>query len=331
MKRFTFALIAVLCCIASKAAVSSVDDFVGIYTPEASGWEAISDYTTWTALSSSHEVEISKNADGTITISNLLGWNSTLVGTVDFDEQSISCAPTTLATWFTLAGADDATAYVVAQFDDDGIITFDNFQAWYGSTSYLYDGAEVKLTKAAAVTVDWTAVGTVSYYDYNNSDTPYRTAQATLTKYSGTDKYQYGLTMEGATASPSEMRFTVYEDSVGIRNGSQTAGYGGAWFYYVYDGNKSVWFDTSAGFTSFKGDENGGEFYVYHYAYNSTDNSLTYQGYFTFVWGDASGISTVASDKADKETPVYNISGVRVANPSEKGIYIKDGKKFLVK
>lgn len=49
--------------------------------------------------------------------------------------------------------------------------------------------------------------------------------------------------------------------------------------------------------------------------------------------GDVNAISNVnAADKANADAPVYNISGMRVnKNNLQKGIYIQNGKKFVVK
>ncbi len=44
-----------------------------------------------------------------------------------------------------------------------------------------------------------------------------------------------------------------------------------------------------------------------------------------------SGIRAVESVAAPQTGVVYNLRGMRVANPTEKGIYIRDGKKFVVK
>lgn len=48
--------------------------------------------------------------------------------------------------------------------------------------------------------------------------------------------------------------------------------------------------------------------------------------------GDASGIANVnAADKANADAPIYNLSGMRVnKNNLQKGIYIQNGKKFVV-
>lgn len=46
----------------------------------------------------------------------------------------------------------------------------------------------------------------------------------------------------------------------------------------------------------------------------------------------AAGISTVNVERsAVKDNIIYDLSGCRVAQPTKKGIYIMNGKKFIVK
>jgi hypothetical protein len=46
--------------------------------------------------------------------------------------------------------------------------------------------------------------------------------------------------------------------------------------------------------------------------------------------GDATGISRVAA-QAGKDDVWYNLSGQRISTPTKKGLYIKNGKKVIVK
>ena len=48
------------------------------------------------------------------------------------------------------------------------------------------------------------------------------------------------------------------------------------------------------------------------------------------VFDDATGISDVTAQPSAEDDAIYTLSGVRVANPT-KGIYIKNGKKMVVK
>lgn len=55
---------------------------------------------------------------------------------------------------------------------------------------------------------------------------------------------------------------------------------------------------------------------------------LTYKGFNA----DETGIqSAVKENAAAQDAPIYTLSGVRVQNASQKGIYIQNGKKFIVK
>jgi len=55
---------------------------------------------------------------------------------------------------------------------------------------------------------------------------------------------------------------------------------------------------------------------------------FTYKG---FTPKDPTAIQTIATEKVAEDAPVYNLNGVRVEAPVQKGIYIKGGKKFVVK
>ena len=46
---------------------------------------------------------------------------------------------------------------------------------------------------------------------------------------------------------------------------------------------------------------------------------------------NTTGIDSVENKKADEENVYYTLSGVRVINPTEKGVYIKNGKKVIIR
>ena len=55
---------------------------------------------------------------------------------------------------------------------------------------------------------------------------------------------------------------------------------------------------------------------------------------FTLSFGDdgpTTGISSINADGNAEKAPVYDLSGRRIAQPSGRGIYIKNGKKYFVK
>ncbi len=332
MKRFTLGLLAAFCCLMGHAAVESADDLVGNYTATNSGWEILTDYNNWTALTSSHEVTISKNNDGTITISNLLNFKQELTGTVDVEAKTITITPSTYKYYFTFADASDETQSVVGEIADDGTISFENFGAWYNNYSYIYEGATATLTKEAAPVVEWTVEGTITYTDKSKDDTAYYTGKTTLTKYNGSDKFDYSLKFDGPEATPSELKFKIYadEDSIGIANGQQITGYAGAYFYYVHSDNYSIWLETTKDYSSFSGDQNQGKLKLLCYSYTTKTSEEYVEGYLYFTWDSTAGIAAPTTAKSSVAAPIYDLAGRKVSHPSA-GIYIQNGKKFVVK
>lgn len=328
MKRFTLALLTAVCCLAGHASVSTVDDLVGVYSVQATGTENITSYSAATDMSTkTYSVEITKNADGTLAISNLLGFGSELTGTVDLAAKTISIAPG-LVGWATFASSatSDGSGSVTAEFTDEGVITVHDFAGWYYATNYISDGATVTLTKSS-VTLDWAVEGEIAYND-KTTDTNYYVGRTKLKKYSGIDSYDYTLKCD-AYATPSEIQFKVVDGAISIVNGYHSAGYSGAYFYYIYPDNYYVWLDTSDDCTSFAGDKDNGELNIYCYDYN-TKYSLIHEGFLSFKWGTYDGIAAPAAVKSSADAPIYDLSGRRVSKPST-GIYIQNGKKFVVK
>lgn len=332
-KRFTLAALAAACCLVSNAAVTSIDDVVGSYTAEASGWEGISDYTQWTAFSTGHDVKITKNESGTVNISNLLGFSQTLEATVDVEAKTVTIAPQKYYWYYTLADSTDVTKSVVGTIADNGDIKFTNFNVWYSGYTYFYTGAEVTLVKDLPGTEEWTVTGTLTYTDDSKEGTAYHTATTTLTKYTGATKYDYSLKFDGAEASPADLKIKVYNDgdSVAVANGSQTAGYNGGYFYSAYDGDYCIWLEGGAEGTSFKGTKDAGSLTLLCYDYATSTSSSYTTGKLNFVWDASAGVKSIGASKADDaNAPVYDLMGRRVLAPTT-GVYIKNGKKFVVK
>lgn len=332
MKRFTLAFMAALCCLMSHAAVESVDDLVGVYSVKATGEESVTNYDSPTDMSTkSYDVEIDKNSDGTITISNLLNFGSTLTGTVDLQKKTITIAPGAVS-WATFASSStaDGTGSVVAEFTDNGVISVYDFGAWCYEKNYMSDGAEVKLTKTE-IKKDWTVEGTISYSNYTDADWTqyeyYHTGTTTLTKYSGTEDYDYSLKFDYANASPNCIKFKVVDGNITITNGLQYEGYDGAYFYYTYPNNNYVWLETTKGYAAFDGDQNGGNMYILCYDYDDTPANI-HTGYLSFEWGTYNGIQAPIAAKSSVAAPIYDLSGRKVAHPSAGSIYIQNGKKF---
>ncbi len=324
IKKFTLAVFAALACLTANAQVTSVDDLVGTYTPNATGYEFIS-ATGWTSMTKDYEVTIEKNTDGTVQINNLLDLDDSFVGTVDLTKKTITIAPQTFATYYTFASGDSTD--VVAKISDNGTITFDDIDAYYSKYTYLYE-PYISLTKKVPATVDWTADGTLYYY---NGDELYHSAKGTITKYSGVTTYEYGVKLDGEDASPAEILFSYANDSVAIANGLQYTGYSGAYFNSAFEGNYTTWFDTTVGYSSFAGTQDGGTFMLYFYAYSDDSYTNYVEGQFYFKWGTEDGIKTVNTQKTDANAPIYDLAGRKVTSAKAPGVYICNGRKFVVK
>ncbi len=325
IKKFTLAVLTAVASLTASAQITNVSDLAGQYTPDASGEEYISAYA-WTSMDKVYTVDIADNTDGTVTITNLLDFGEKFVGAVDLSAKTITIQPTVFATYYTLANTTDTTA-VVATFDDAGTITFDNFSAYWSTYEYMWE-PKIVLTKEN-VTPVWTAEGVSSYY---NGDEVYHSGKGVITKYEGSSKYQYGVTLEGESASPAELYFRIEADSVVIVNGAQTEGYTGGYFDYVFDGNSSVWFDYDREYASFSGDAEGGKLTLYHYGYPvDTTEVESYEGLYVFTWGTEAGISDINTDAKKADSAIYDLSGRRVSKASAHGVYISGGKKFVVK
>ncbi len=330
MKRFTLVMMAALCCLMSRAGGLTVDDLVGVYSVKATGSEYITDYSTATDMSTkSYSVEITKNDDGTMTINNLLGFGSQLIGTLNSEDLTITVAPGVVSTWYTFASSASATQSVVAEISGSGDsrkISFYDFDVWYGEYGYMGSGAEIVLTKTN-ISLEWSVEGTIAYNDYDkNAD--YHVGRTTLSKYTGADDYDYVLKFDYDYANPSEMKFKVAENGqISYANGyyPKTTG---TYYYYTFENNYCM-FVYNGEYATFSGDKDGGEIYIWGEEYTATD--YVRNGYISFMWGTKDGISGVpADDSFDASAPVYDLSGRKVSKPST-GIYIQDGKKFFVK
>ena len=74
---------------------------------------------------------------------------------------------------------------------------------------------------------------------------------------------------------------------------------------------------------------------AYVHETNDGDTSFGAKGIFlSFALNEennTTGIDSVENKKADEENVYYTLSGVKVINPTEKGVYIKNGKKVIIR
>ena len=74
---------------------------------------------------------------------------------------------------------------------------------------------------------------------------------------------------------------------------------------------------------------------AYVHETNDGDTNFGAKGiYLSFALNEennTTGIDKVENKKADEENVYYTLSGVRVINPTEKGVYIKNGKKVIIR
>lgn len=74
---------------------------------------------------------------------------------------------------------------------------------------------------------------------------------------------------------------------------------------------------------------------AYVHEMNDGDTSFGAKGiYLSFALNEennTTGIDKVENKKDDEENVYYTLSGVRVINPTEKGVYIKNGKKVIIR
>ena len=66
-------------------------------------------------------------------------------------------------------------------------------------------------------------------------------------------------------------------------------------------------------------------------AYLPVANAETTSGVLRFNFGGTTAIESVLNNSADANAPIYDLTGRRVMNAVKGGIYIQNGKKFIVK
>ena len=68
---------------------------------------------------------------------------------------------------------------------------------------------------------------------------------------------------------------------------------------------------------------------IFHSPFDDTSDLMKTTGILRVV-ADPTGIKNISSDQVS-EGEYYTIDGVKVENPTKKGLYIKNGKKMIIK
>lgn len=188
---------------------------------------------------------------------------------------------------------------------------------------------------------EFSVKGHISFYPYDEaaedySETPsLEGLEATLVKYAAADAADLGFLYELKIPDtwPGNVQFNVDDnDAVVITNGYQPTGYEYQVLdcYYLWSYTDQITFDPYDSF--FDGaDATGGSVYVSAYYYPDYNDTETYSyGKIEFCWGALDSIDTVKADKDDENAPTFDIMGRKVTDTTAPGIYIKNGKKFVV-
>ncbi|MGN0230339.1 MAG: hypothetical protein ACI4BH_11080 [Muribaculaceae bacterium] len=338
MKKFTLILAAL---IATAANAINLPDLAGMYVSSSSGsyvkdWNSTS-ADTWGEWSSECDVIITINDDNTVTLSNL-GENAIdFTGTVDVEKNIITLAPAADDYYIYCAtpaefgtdgygyGSADTTAPIVATIDENGGISLNYVATYQGYVCTIYQ-SEV-LAK-----LDWQVEGTMALYQYDSTsetygETPVVTKSAILRKYAEGGALTRGCQYELVNTDlwPDYMQFNVDDGLVDLLNT-----YEDYFYWYYLNGSKNSTALYAADYGEFSGDQESGWFGLEYYDYADWNNDDYTYGWFEFTWG-TSGLNSIKTDKADANAPIFDIMGRSVNDTTVPGIYIQNGKKFIVR
>lgn len=191
---------------------------------------------------------------------------------------------------------------------------------------------------------EMTVKGHISFYPYDEaaedySETPsLEGLEATLVKYAAGDATDLGFLYELQISGKgmSSVQFNVDEnDALVITNGYTYTDEGIEyqaldcyWLWSYYDefslDPEDSFFD---GADATEGMLYVGTWYYPDYYYDGETYSY---GKLEFCWGALDSIATVKADKDDENAPTFDIMGRKVTDTTVPGIYIKNGKKFVV-
>ena len=349
MKKFTLLVAAALSVFAANA-VESVDELVGTYISSYTD-EYTTDYSadSWVSVTGKCSVTITKTGENTITLTNLgnLGGESSAI--VDLTEGTITIDPF-VSGYYTYSastavsgatdgygkGNTDSTKPIVGKIAADGSISFYYVGSYYNAIAEIFSET---LKKASAP--EYTVNGHFAIYPWDDATEDYSQdamlegREATLVKYADADAAVLGFSYELKTPGtyPSSIQFSVdADDAVVITNGHTPTGYDYQVLdlYYLMSGIDEILLDPYDSFFYADGTTEG-EMYIGGYYYPDYDDKSNYTyGKLEFCWGALDSIDTVKADKDDENAPAFDIMGRKVTDTTAPGIYIKNGKKFVV-
>ncbi|MGM9697962.1 MAG: hypothetical protein ACI3Y0_04895 [Prevotella sp.] len=175
------------------------------------------------------------------------------------------------------------------------------------------------MAEEEGATLLWSVIGDVKHdYDSETVD-----LTATMEAYSDGSYIIKNYYAEGG----SDLKFTVADGKMTITNGSSgylynVSGPEAIDIIYYYDGD----------YSQFEGDKDSGELWFCYYYYADGVNCGTYI-YYTFTWpSTTTAISSVKAESVSSDR-IISVSGIEYSNKANlpAGLYIKNGKKVLVK
>ena len=312
-------------------------DLEGYYRDETTGYEALSSGDwSWNAYAGVESVNITKIDDTTITINNLRGYGDVLTATVDADAGTLSIAvKNDFALYYTFcdctydadAGTHTAnpTTNVSGTIAADGTISLNNWCMAYGGYPYAYGNT--------VLTPENPLWGVEA--EYTNEG--WNSGRCQIYAFDGY-YLMYNYLGEGTM-----VKFTVDETTseIAIKNFDyeHSEEYPGYWKYFFITDNDCIGIYGADGMSAFSGNaESGSLTFAYEYYSNYLAENADYEGTTTITWpvSATGGVNNVVRE-SNPDAPVYTISGIRLnttlkhINELPAGLYISDGKKFIIK
>lgn len=169
-------------------------------------------------------------------------------------------------------------------------------------------------------TLLWSVEGNVKHdYDSETVD-----GKATLEAYSDGSYTLKNYYTEGG----SDLTFTVSDGTISITSGSEN------YLYYVSgpEAIDLIYYYDGARYSSFEGDENKGSLYFCYYYY--ADGKNYGPGlYYYFEWpATTDGVVSIKSEIPSSKS-ITSLTGIDYGKSAKlpAGIYVKNGKKFIVR